>query len=145
MEYATILKNVIGIACGIVKGLIYGDNFLAVVISNAMREISHFLNAIDQQKRELYDSAYFGDLLVTAYSEFSRIRKFGYLIGRGYSAPDAEDRMKMVAEGYPAVKGMHKAASELGVTMPVLSAVNRVLYQQAPPFTELKLLEKLLK
>lgn len=145
VEYAAILKNVIGIASGMVKGLNYGDNFLSVVISNAMREIKIFLKEMDNHDRDLYDSAYFGDLLVTAYSEFSRNRNFGYMIGRGYSVPDAEDRMTMVAEGFPAVKGMHKAASELGVNMPVLSTVNRILYQHAPPFTEFKLLEKHLK
>ncbi len=144
-EYAAILKNVIGIASGIVKGLNYGDNFLAVVISNAMREIRCFLKAADSYERDLNDSVYFGDLLVTAYSEFSRNRSFGSMIGRGYSVPIAESRMNMIAEGFPAVKGMHRAAGQLGINMPVLSTVYRILYQHASPFMEFKLLENHLK
>lgn len=145
VEYVAILKNVIGIASGIVRGLNYGDNFLAVIVSNAMREITDFLKAADTTKRDLNDSVYFGDLLVTAYSEFSRNRSFGSMIGRGYSVAIAESRMNMIAEGFPAVKGMHKAATELKVNMPVLSTMYRILYQHASPFMEFKLLEKRLK
>lgn len=145
VEYSAILKNVIGIASGIVKGLNYGDNFLAVMISNAMREIKNFLAAVDGFDRDLFDSAYFGDLLVTAYSEFSRNRSFGYMIGRGYSVPVAESRMTMIAEGFPAVKGIFQAADSLGVHMPVVSTVYRILYQHASPFTEFKLLERQLQ
>ncbi len=145
VEYAAILKNVVGIASGIVKGLNYGDNFLAVIISNAMREIKDFLKVADQSKRDLNDSVYFGDLLVTAYSEYSRNRSFGSMIGRGYSVAIAESRMNMIAEGFPAVKGMHQTATELRVNMPVLSTVYRILYAHASPFMEFKLLENRLK
>ena len=145
VEYAVILKNVIGIACGIAKGLNYGDNFLAVVVSNAMREVKDFLLKVDDRERDLFDSAYFGDLLVTAYSKFSRNRNFGYMIGRGYSVITAETRMTMVTEGFPAVKGLNGTASALGVRMPVLSTVYRILYHHSSPFTEFKLLESQLK
>ncbi len=145
VEYAAILKNVIGIASGMAKGLNYGDNFLAVIISNAMREIKNFLADIDDFDRDLFDSAYFGDLLVTAYSEFSRNRTFGNMIGRGYSVPIAESRMNMIAEGFPAVKGMYQAAMQHGTNMPVLSTVHRILYQHASPYIEFKLLETYLK
>ncbi len=145
VEYSAILKNVMGIASGIVKGMNYGDNFLAVVVSNAMREIKKFLHAIDDKTRDLSDSAYFGDLLVTAYSEFSRNRTFGQMIGRGYSVPMAENKMTMIAEGFPAVKGVQQMAKSLGVNMPVLSSVYRMLYQHASPYTEFKLLENQLR
>lgn len=145
VEYAAILKNVIGIASGMVKGLNYGDNFLAVVVSNGMREIKDFLQAVDNRDRDLYNSAYFGDLLVTAYSEFSRNRNFGYMMGRGYSVSVAESRMSMIAEGLPAVKGVHRAAGLLGVNMPVFLTLYRILYQHTSPFTEFKLLESQLQ
>ena len=144
VEYASIMKNVIGIASGLVKGLNYGDNFLAVVISNSMREIKNLLQAIDDVARDLYNSAYFGDLLVTAYSELSRNRTFGDMIGRGYSISNAKGRMSMVAEGIPAVKGMHRISQMLEVKMPVLSAVYRILYKHTSPFIEFKLLESYL-
>jgi glycerol-3-phosphate dehydrogenase (NAD(P)+) len=110
-----------------------------------MREIRKFLLKVDNCERDLYDSAYFGDLLVTAYSEFGRNRTFGYMMGRGYSVTMAETRMTMVAEGYPAVKGLQMAAMSLGVTMQVHSTVHCILYQHSPRFTEFKLLESQLK
>jgi len=145
VEYAAILKNVIGIACGMVRGLNYGDNFLAVVVSNSMREVQRFLRAVDDRPRDLYDSVYFGDLLVTAYSAFSRNASFGQMIGRGYSVPMAESKMHMIAEGYPAVKGVLQMARALEIEMPVLSAAYRMLYKHASPFTEFKLLETQLR
>lgn len=145
VEYAAILKNVIGIACGMIKGMNYGDNFLAVVVSNAMREITAFLKASDNHERDINDSVYFGDLLVTAYSEFSRNRMFGQMIGRGYSIAMAEGKMNMVAEGFPAVRGIFRLARELKVNMPIVSATYRVLYKQASPYHEFKLLENSLR
>jgi glycerol-3-phosphate dehydrogenase (NAD(P)+) len=145
VEYAAILKNVIGISCGMIKGMNYGDNFLAVVVSNAFREVSAFLAATDKQQRDVFDSVYFGDLLVTAYSEFSRNRTFGQMIGRGYSIPMAEGRMNMVAEGFPAVKGIYRMARQLEVNMPIVSATYRILYKQASPYHEFKLLENSLR
>jgi glycerol-3-phosphate dehydrogenase (NAD(P)+) len=145
VEYAAILKNVVGIACGIVKGMNYGDNFLAVLVSNAMREVKAFLAASDSRPRDVYDSVYFGDLLVTAYSEFSRNRTFGQMIGRGYTIPMAEGKMNMVTEGFPAVKGIYRLARQFDVNMPIVATTYRILYNQASPFKEFKLLENSLR
>lgn len=141
VEYAAILKNVIGIACGIAKGLNYGDNFMAVIVSNAMREIKRFLYAVDPVERHLSDSAYFGDLLVTAYSPFSRNRTLGQMVGRGYSVQQAQLEMTMVAEGYYAVEGIYHLARHLQVDVPIVSTVYRILYNRISPYVEFKLLE----
>lgn len=141
VEYAAILKNVIGIACGIAGGLNYGDNFQAVLVSNALREIRQFLVTIHPLDRDLSQSAYFGDLLVTAYSEFSRNRTFGHMIGRGYTVQSAHMQMNMVAEGYFAVKGVYELSRKLNLEMPVVSAVYRILYNHISPYIEFKLLE----
>src|SRR3546814_547067 len=141
VEYAAILKNVVGIACGIAGGLNYGDNFQAVLVSNALREIRQFLNAVHPLERDLSHSAYFGDLLVTAYSEFSRNRTFGHMIGRGYTVQLAHMQMNMVAEGYSAVKGIYELSRKMDLEMPVISAVYRVLYNHISPYIEFKLLE----
>lgn len=141
VEICAILKNVIGIACGIASGLNYGDNFQAVLVANAMREMRQFLSAMDGQERDLSHSVYFGDLLVTAYSTFSRNRTFGQMIGRGYSIQSAQLQMNMVAEGYYAVNGIYAMARKLQVDMPVTSAVYRVLYNRISPYVEFKLLE----
>lgn len=142
VELAAILKNVIGIACGIAKGLNYGDNFLAVLVSNAMREMASFIHALDGKQRDLSRSGYFGDLLVTAYSEYSRNRTFGQMIGRGYSVHLAQSEMNMVAEGYYAAEGIYTMARKIGQEMPVASAVYRILYNKMSPYVEFKLLEQ---
>ncbi|ATL45698.1 glycerol-3-phosphate dehydrogenase [Chitinophaga caeni] len=141
VEYAAILKNVVGIAVGVATGMNYGDNFIAVLVSNALREVKQFLQAVDDIPRDLTQSAYFGDLFVTAYSEFSRNRTFGKMIGRGYPVPEAQAHMNMVAEGYYAVKGIYQIATKLDVHMPIVAAMYRVLYNHASPYLEFQLLE----
>jgi glycerol-3-phosphate dehydrogenase (NAD(P)+) len=142
IEYAAILKNIIGIATGIAKGLNYGDNFLAVLVSNAMRETNRFLETIQPATRDLFDSAYFGDLLVTAYSDHSRNRTLGKLVGRGIHVSKALLAMQMIAEGFNASKELGTIIKKLDITLPVLNSVHRILHQHANPFHEFKLLEK---
>ena len=133
VEYAAVMKNIVALACGITYGLGYGDNFQAVMVSNAMQEIRRFVTALDPREREMSASAYLGDLLVTAYSQFSRNRLFGNMIGRGYSVKAAQVEMKMVAEGYFATKSIHAINQQLGVSMPITDAVYRILYEGIAP------------
>ncbi len=140
IEYAAVMKNIIALACGITHGLGYGDNFQAVLVANAMQEIRRFVDALHARHRDLSGSAYLGDLLVTAYSPFSRNRTFGNLIGRGYTVQSAQAEMKMVAEGYYAAKSIHTLNERHTVAMPITQAVYRILYQLAPPATEMRLL-----
>lgn len=141
IEYASIIKNIIGISTGIANGLHYGDNFQAVLVSNAMREAARFLNAVDPQKRDLFHSAYFGDLLVTAYSDFSRNRTLGKLVGRGIHVNKALQAMEMIAEGFHASKELAPFQEKSKIKMPVINAVHRILHQHANPYHEFKLLE----
>lgn len=133
VEYAAVMKNIVALACGITYGLGYGDNFQAVMVSNAMQEIRRFVTAVDPREREMSASAYLGDLLVTAYSQFSRNRLFGNMIGRGYSVKAAQVEMKMIAEGYYATKSIHAMNEKYGVAMPITDAVFRILYKGAAP------------
>src|SRR5258706_691970 len=139
-EYAAVLKNVVAIACGICHGLGYGDNFQAVLVSNSIQEIKRFVDAVHPITRDIKGSAYLGDLLVTAYSQFSRNRTFGAMIGKGYSVKSAQLEMNMIAEGYYAVKGIHQLNKKLKVKMPVTSAVYNILYEKKSPAMEMKLL-----
>ncbi len=139
-EYAAMIKNIIAIANGICIGLGYGDNFQAVLIVNAMREIRRFLEEVFPQYRKVMDTEYVGDLLVTSYSKFSRNRTFGTYIGRGYSIKATMSEMKMVAEGYYAVKCLMEINKEYKVYLPITEAVYNILYDGISPVIEMKLL-----
>lgn len=139
-EYSAVLKNVIAIASGICHGVGYGDNFQAVLISNAIREIDRFVSAVHPISRDINDSAYLGDLLVTAYSSFSRNRMFGTMIGKGYSVKFAQLEMNMIAEGYYATNCIYELNKKYNIHMPITSAVYHVLYEKIAPRIEMKLL-----
>ncbi len=140
-EYAAVLKNVVSLAVGICHGLGYGDNFIAVLISNAIREIKRFVDEVHPIERDIKESAYLGDLLVTAYSQFSRNRMFGNMIGRGYSVKAAQFEMAMIAEGYYAVDCIRSINTRYRVDMPIADAVYNILYQQVPAGEEMERLE----
>ena len=128
-EYAAMLKNIFSIAAGISHGLGYGDNFQSVLMSNSIREMDRFIKKIHQMKRNINNSAYLGDLLVTGYSTFSRNRMFGNMIGKGYTVKSAMLEMSMVAEGYYATKSAKKIEEENGAITPIIDAVYSVLYE----------------
>jgi glycerol-3-phosphate dehydrogenase (NAD(P)+) len=128
-EYAAMLKNIYSIAAGIAHGLGYGDNFQSVIMSNAIREMKKFIKKVHKMKRNINDSAYLGDLLVTGYSIFSRNRMFGNMIGKGYTVKSAQMEMSMVAEGYYAVKSAYKLNQGYGAKTPIIDAVYEILYE----------------
>lgn len=143
IEYAAVMKNVYALAVGIAKGLGYGDNFVSVLVSNALEEMRVFLEKVHDIKRNLNSASYLGDLLVTSYSQFSRNRTFGNMIGQGYSVKSAILEMKMVAEGYYASGSVHAIKQNFQVAMPIFEAVHAVLYENCSPRRVFRQLEAL--
>ncbi len=146
VEYCAVIKNIIAIACGITRGLGFGDNFQAVLVSNAMQEIKIFLDEIyPKENRDLNNSGYLGDLLVTAYSQFSRNRTFGNMIGKGYSVKSAQIEMNMIAEGYYAVRSIYLISKQHHIKLPIIDAVYHIVYEKTNPLIEMNTLKGYLK
>lgn len=139
-EYGSILKNIYAIAVGVCHSLGYGDNFMAVLISNAAIEMKHFMDRTYPFERDILASAYLGDLLVTCYSQFSRNRTFGQMIGKGYSVKSAQMEMNMVAEGFYATACIRQVKSRCGVevNMPIADAMYAILYERKSPAAQIR-------
>lgn len=142
LEYAAILKNIYAIAMGICHSMGYGDNYQAVFASNAIREMEQFLNQICPAERDIKTSGYLGDLMVTSFSQFSRNRTFGGMIGRGYSTRSALLEMNMIPEGYFAVHSFFRILKKRNLDMKIVKAIYRILYQKTPPAEEFQKLEE---
>ena len=140
IEYAAILKNIYALAGGLAAGLGYGDNFRAVLAAASAREITKFVNESFPFDRDTMNTAYLGDLLVTGYSNFSRNRTFGSMIGKGYSVKSAQIEMEMIAEGYYGTKCIKEINKHYHVNMPIVDAVYNILYERISPTIEIKLL-----
>ncbi len=143
-EYAAMLKNIYAIAAGIAHGLRYGDNFQSVLMSNAIREMKRYIKKVHKMKRNINNSAYLGDLLVTGYSTFSRNRMFGNMIGKGYTVKSAQMEMVMIAEGYYATKSAYEINQINGAKTPIIDTVYRILYEGKNPKKQFKKLTELL-
>lgn len=139
-EIAAILKNIYAIAAGVCGGLGYGDNFQAILLSAAIIEMERFLDKVNPFHRDVKEPAYLGDLLVTAYSKFSRNRTFGYMLGKGYSVKAAQLEMDMIAEGYYATNSVYMLNTKLDVEMPIAQAVYNIIYERISPVVEIRIL-----
>ena len=146
VEFAAVMKNIYAIAVGLCHGLGFGDNLIAVLISNAVAEMQQFMDySAPASVRHMHRYAYLGDLLVTCYSQFSRNRTFGNMVGWGYSVKAAQLEMKMVAEGYYAAACVERMRAEGGLAMPIAQAVYNVLYQHADAAVVMRQLAENLK
>ncbi len=133
VELASVLKNIYAIAAGICQGLLYGDNFQAVLMSNCADEMARFLHGVIPIERNITEQQYLGDMLVTGYSQFSRNRTLGTMIGKGYSVKTAQLEMEMIAEGYYGAKCIHELNARFKVDIPIARTVYQILYEKLQP------------
>lgn len=145
IEYASVLKNIYAISVGMAIGLGYGDNFIAVLISNCAREMNDFLEQSYPDVRETREAAYMGDLLVTCYSTYSRNRRLGLLLGKGFTPKSALNEMTMVAEGYFSSDCIKHINERYNIEMPIAEMVHGVLYRKLSARKSMRTLTKLLK
>ena len=149
-QFAAVLKNIYAVGAGIARTLDYGDNFLSVYITNCYREMYHFLQDHfekvhpSNEHPDFHTSAYLGDLLVTCYSLHSRNRRFGAMIGKGYSVQAATLEMNMVAEGYYAARGMQAISKQFSIEIPIATFIYKMLWEDLTPSDGFLKLEKLL-
>ena len=131
VELAGALKNVAALCCGVCDGAGLGDNTKALLMTRALSEISRLAEKLGGRKETLAGLAGVGDLIVTCTSMHSRNRRCGILIGQGKTPEEAVKEIGAVVEGYFAAKNAYELAGELGVEMPICSAIYEVLYHGA--------------
>lgn len=138
IELSAVLKNIYAIAAGIYQGLLYGDNFQAVLMSNCSNEMAHFLDSVVPMERNITEQHYLGDMLVTSYSQFSRNRTLGTMIGKGYSVKTAQLEMEMIAEGYYGAKCIYELNDRFKVDIPIVDTVYKILHEKMNPKVAVK-------
>ncbi len=145
MELGGALKNVIALAAGMADGLGYGDNTKAALITRGIAEMGRLAIAMGASYETLSGLTGIGDLIVTCESKHSRNRKAGMLMGQGYTMQQAMDEVKMVVEGVYSAKAAIALAKKYDVDMPIIEAVNKVLFedkQAKEAVTELMMRDK---
>ena len=145
MELGGSLKNVIALAAGMADGLGYGDNTKAALITRGIAEINRLALKMGAKSETLSGLTGIGDLIVTCESKHSRNRKAGMLIGQGATMKEATEEVKMVVDGIYSAKAAISLAKKYDVQMPIIEAVNQVLFEDKPAkeaVTELMLRDK---
>ena len=132
VEIGGALKNVIALAAGISDGLGFGDNTKAALMTRGMKEISRLGVALGADAETFFGLSGVGDLIVTCTSMHSRNRRAGILIGKGYTAEQAVEEVKMVVEGFYTTKTAYALAKKAGVDMPIVEQAYKILFEGKP-------------
>ena len=127
------LKNVEALAVGIARGLGYGDNTCAAMITRGMEEIRRLGTAMGCREKTFFGLAGIGDLIVTATSNHSRNNRAGFLIGQGKSVEEAVREIGMVVEGMNALPAAIALCERFHMDMPLINAVRFIVMDHAKP------------
>lgn len=136
VEIGGAVKNVIALASGVCDGIGYGDNTKAALVTRGIAELTRLGEALGGKPETFSGLTGVGDLIVTCTSVHSRNRKAGYLMGKGMTAEEAMKEVKMVVEGVYSAKAALGLAKKCNVAVPIVEAVNRVLFENADPKEE---------
>ena len=132
VEVGGALKNVIAIAAGACEGLGLGKNSQAALITRGVAEMARLAESKGGQRLTMAGLAGMGDLVLTCTGELSRNRTLGFKLGQGQSVRSALDSSQGVAEGFITSRSAHLLAEQLGVEIPICSAVHSVLHEGKP-------------
>ena len=127
VEICGAFKNIYALACGVSKGLGYGDNLKAAIMTRGIAEMVRLGTAMNCKKDTFYGLAGIGDLIVTATSEHSRNNRCGQYIGQGLSVQDSIDKVGMVVEGINCIPAAIKLMKELKIDMPIAEGMNEII------------------
>jgi glycerol-3-phosphate dehydrogenase (NAD(P)+) len=133
VEVGGAVKNVLAIAAGASDGLRFGHNARAALITRGLAETGRLSAAMGGKRETLMGLAGLGDLVLTCTGDLSRNRRVGLGLARGDSLSDVLDKLGHVAEGVAAARAAHALAGALGIDMPIVAAVYRVLYEGLAP------------
>lgn len=133
VELGGAIKNVLSFCIGMAKGLEYGDNTKAAIMTRGIHEMSKFALAQGADIKTINGLAGVGDLIVTATSMHSRNNRAGILVGQGYSVKEASEKIHMVVEGIPTTKAVYELSNDLNIELPITNELYKVLYQGKNP------------
>ncbi|WP_119343822.1 NAD(P)H-dependent glycerol-3-phosphate dehydrogenase [Facilibium subflavum] len=131
-EVGGAVKNVLAIACGISDGLQFGANARAGLITRGLKELIRFGVSLGGKSETLYGLSGLGDLILTCTDDQSRNRRFGVLLGQGYSKEEAIKAVKQVVEGIKTTNTVFSLAQKHGIDMPIVETIYKILYEGFP-------------
>ena len=133
VETGGAVKNAIAIAAGLSDGLGYGANARVALINRGLVEMRRLGTALGARERTFAGLACMGDLVLTCTDDQSRNRRFGLALGAGEAPAAIIERIGQTVEGATAAGIVHAKAGELGIEMPIVSAVHRILDEGLAP------------
>ncbi len=133
VELGGALKNVLAIAVGVADGLGFGANTRAALITRGLAEIMRLGVELGANQETMMGLAGLGDVILTCTDDQSRNRRFGIAIGQGKNLHQAEIEVGQTVEGLPAAKAIYLKAQKLGLDLPIIETVYRVLYEGKSP------------
>jgi len=133
VEVGGATKNVLAIGAGISDGLGFGANTRIALVTRGLMEMTRLGVALGAKKDTFMGLSGMGDLVLTCTDDQSRNRRFGLALGQGADIAAARDAIGQVVEGYYAALAVHRVAQRLGVEMPIVAEIYKVVYEGAHP------------